>query len=135
MASWALASVGNHRHSVPNRLGKSVPATAAAASHPVPNSRDDQHNCTTQFAFLDGLNHHPFIRASASSTQETTQLVSHADPPRIKARRFSVAREWTDWADPSLSDSLGCPPRRLDAQSLLELACLLEVLIHPKQKG
>jgi hypothetical protein len=48
---------------------------------------------------------------------------------------FSVAREWTDWADPSLSDSLGLPPRRLDAQSLLELACLLEVLIKPKQKG
>ena len=47
---------------------------------------------------------------------------------------FSVAREWTDWADPSLSDSLGFPPRRLDAQLLLELATLLEVLINPKQK-
>ena len=53
----------------------------------------------------------------------------------LKRGSFSVAREWTDWADPSLSDSPGCPPRRLDAQSLLELACLLEVLIHPKQKG
>ena len=48
---------------------------------------------------------------------------------------FSVAREWTDWADPSLSDSLGFPPRRLDAQSLLELASLLEALTKPKQKG
>ena len=48
---------------------------------------------------------------------------------------FSVAREWTDWADPSLADSLDVPPRRLDAQSLLELTCLLEVLTHPKQKG
>ena len=48
---------------------------------------------------------------------------------------FSVAREWTDWADPSLSDSLGLLPRRLDAQLLLELATLLEVLTHPKQKG
>jgi hypothetical protein len=45
---------------------------------------------------------------------------------------FSVAREWTDWADPSLSDSLGFPPRRLDAELLLELATLLEVLINPK---
>jgi hypothetical protein len=53
----------------------------------------------------------------------------------LKRGSFSVARSWTDWADPSLSDSLGLPPRRLDAQSLLELACLLEVLIHPKQKG
>jgi hypothetical protein len=48
---------------------------------------------------------------------------------------FSVAREWTDWVDPSLADSLGVPPRRLDAQSLLELTSLLEVLTHPKQKG
>ena len=47
---------------------------------------------------------------------------------------FSVAREWTDWADPSPSDSLGFPPRRLDAQSLLELATLLEALTNPKQK-
>jgi hypothetical protein len=53
----------------------------------------------------------------------------------LKRGSFSVAREWTDWADPSLSDSLGLPPRRLDAQSLLELAYLLEVLISPKQKG
>jgi Family of unknown function (DUF5372) len=48
---------------------------------------------------------------------------------------FSVAREWTDWADPSLSDSLGFPIRRLDAPLLLELATLLEVLTNPKQKG
>ena len=48
---------------------------------------------------------------------------------------FSVAREWTDWADPSLSDSLGFPPRRLDAQWLLQLATLLEILTNPKQKG
>ena len=39
---------------------------------------------------------------------------------------FSVAREWTDWADPSPYDSLGFPPRRLDAESLFELAALLE---------
>ena len=48
---------------------------------------------------------------------------------------FSVAREWTDWGDPSLSDLLGFPPRRLDAQLLLELTSLLEVLTNPKQKG
>ena len=48
---------------------------------------------------------------------------------------FSVAREWTDWADPTLSDSLGLPPQRLDAQSLLELVSLLEVLTNSKQIG
>jgi hypothetical protein len=48
---------------------------------------------------------------------------------------FSVAREWTDWADPPLPDSLGIPERRLDAQSLLELATLLDLLTNPKQKG
>jgi len=48
---------------------------------------------------------------------------------------FSVAREWTDWADPPLSDSLGFPPQRLDAQLLLELVTLLEVLTRSKQIG
>jgi hypothetical protein len=41
---------------------------------------------------------------------------------------FSVAREWTDWADPSPYSALGLPPRRLHADSLLELADLLEQL-------
>ena len=48
---------------------------------------------------------------------------------------FSVAREWTDWADPTLSDSAGLPPQRLNARSLLELANLLEALTKSKQIG
>ena len=44
---------------------------------------------------------------------------------------FSIAREWTDWADPSLD----LPPQRLDADSLLELATLLGQLTIAKQKG
>jgi hypothetical protein len=41
---------------------------------------------------------------------------------------FSVALEWTDWADPSSGDSLKLPLRRLDAESLLALVTLLEQL-------
>jgi hypothetical protein len=48
---------------------------------------------------------------------------------------FSIAREWTDWADPSPYCSLGMPPRRLDADMLFELAALQEQLTNPKQKG
>src|SRR5260370_3727578 len=48
---------------------------------------------------------------------------------------FSIAREWTDWADPSLYCALGWPPRRLDADSLFELATLLEQLTIPQPKG
>ena len=48
---------------------------------------------------------------------------------------FSVAREWTDWADPTLSDSAGLPPQRLNVRSLLELANLLEALTKSKQIG
>ena len=48
---------------------------------------------------------------------------------------FSVAREWTDWADPTLCDSLGLLPQRLDAQSLHELVNLLEVLTRSKSIG
>jgi hypothetical protein len=53
----------------------------------------------------------------------------------LKRGSFSVAREWTDWADPPLYDSLGLPPQKLDAQSLLELVTLLEVLTTSKQIG
>ncbi len=48
---------------------------------------------------------------------------------------FSIAREWTDWADPSPYGGLGLPPRRLEADSLFELATLLEQLAKPEQKG
>jgi hypothetical protein len=48
---------------------------------------------------------------------------------------FSIAREWTDWADPSPSDSPGFPPRRFDAHSLFELVALQEDLAKPKQEG
>jgi Family of unknown function (DUF5372) len=48
---------------------------------------------------------------------------------------FSMAREWTDWADPSPYCSLGLPPRRLDADLLFELAALLEQLTNREQKG
>ncbi|MBK5291394.1 MAG: hypothetical protein JJE04_06950 [Acidobacteriia bacterium] len=47
---------------------------------------------------------------------------------------FSIAREWTDWADPSPYGSLGLSPRRLDADSLFELASLLERLTNPEKK-
>ena len=41
---------------------------------------------------------------------------------------FSVAREWTDWADVPAYDLLGLSPPRLDANSLFELVTLLEQL-------
>jgi hypothetical protein len=41
---------------------------------------------------------------------------------------FSVTREWTDWADPSPGDSLKLPLQRLDADSLLTLVTLLDLL-------
>ena len=46
---------------------------------------------------------------------------------------FSIARDWTDWADPSPADSLKLPLRRLDAESLLALVTLLEQL--PQQSA
>jgi hypothetical protein len=48
---------------------------------------------------------------------------------------FSVAREWTDWATPSLYDSLNVP-QRLALDSLLELVILLEQLAQSaSEKG
>jgi hypothetical protein len=51
---------------------------------------------------------------------------------------FSIAREWTDWADPSSYGALGLPQRRLDADLLFELAALVDQLTKPEkpeQKG
>src|SRR5262249_40018351 len=48
---------------------------------------------------------------------------------------FSIAREWTDRADPSPYGWLGLPTRRFDPDSLIELASLLEPLTKPEQKG
>jgi len=48
---------------------------------------------------------------------------------------FSVPREWTDWADPSLHNSVDLPPQRFDANSLFDLAALLDQLaISSNQK-
>jgi len=48
---------------------------------------------------------------------------------------FSIAREWTDWADPSPYGELGLLRRRLDGHSLLELVALLEELANqPEEK-
>ena len=47
---------------------------------------------------------------------------------------FSIAREWTDWADPSVHDSLSFPPCRLEAESLFELVTLLEHLTESIKK-
>jgi hypothetical protein len=51
-----------------------------------------------------------------------------------KRGSFSIAREWTDWADPSGYDSLDLPPGRLEAESLFELVSLLEELTKPNKK-
>jgi hypothetical protein len=43
---------------------------------------------------------------------------------------FSIAREWTDWADPSF----GVTPSRFDAGLLLELVTLLEHIVRREEK-
>lgn len=45
---------------------------------------------------------------------------------------FGIAREWTDWADPSVCEVLGFPSCRFDGELLFELVTLLE---HLKERG
>ena len=45
---------------------------------------------------------------------------------------ISIAREWTDWADPCVYDGLVCRPGHFDAECLFQLVTLLELL---KGKG
>lgn len=47
---------------------------------------------------------------------------------------FSVAREWTDWADPSVFELFSLPPCRFRAESLFELVTLLEHLTGREEK-
>jgi hypothetical protein len=51
-----------------------------------------------------------------------------------KCGSFSIARDWTDWADPLMQDALNLPPSRLKAESLLELVTLLEQLTQRDKK-
>jgi hypothetical protein len=51
-----------------------------------------------------------------------------------KQGSFSVAREWTDWADPSVYELVSSRPRRLEVESLLELVTLLEHLTGGEEK-
>ena len=46
---------------------------------------------------------------------------------------FSVARAWTDRADPCPYQALGLPPCRFNGALLLELAKLLEQLAQPNR--
>ena len=53
----------------------------------------------------------------------------------VERGSFSVAHEWTNWAEPAANESLGLPKQRLDADSLFELVTLLERLSQSEQKG
>jgi hypothetical protein len=47
---------------------------------------------------------------------------------------FSIALEWTNWADPAANQSLGLPPQRIDAETLFELVDLVEQLGNSEQR-
>ena len=66
-----------------------------------------------------------------------SQIAAGVDTLILREREsgsFSVAREWTDWADPSVYDLPSFPPCRLEAASLLELVTLLEHLTKRDEK-
>jgi hypothetical protein len=67
-----------------------------------------------------------------------TRRVAGIDTLSLRALErgtISIAREWTDWADPSGCNLMGGSPQRFDADSLFQLAALLEQLASPEQKG
>lgn len=48
---------------------------------------------------------------------------------------FSIAREWTDWADPSPYGALKLPLQHFDADLLFELVTLVEQLSRSEQEA
>jgi hypothetical protein len=61
---------------------------------------------------------HAFCMGARSSNSASSLAARQRELDRGS---FSIAREWTDWADPSPNCSLGLPPRRLDADSLFQV--------------
>jgi Family of unknown function (DUF5372) len=47
---------------------------------------------------------------------------------------IGIAREWTDWAQPSVYEGLSCTPRRFEAESLFQLVTLVELLMGRGEK-
>ena len=82
--------------------------------------------------------HHPFhpLRGQRFEVLKKRR-VAGVDTLILRERErgsFSVAREWTDWADPSVYDSLYLPPCRCEAELLFELVTLLEHLRGSEEK-
>src|SRR5438445_13788335 len=117
---------------------RSVPARLQRLHHrlldePIQHRRDDQRELHLSTASIwDGP------RSATHSIRCAVNVSQYSKKRRIAGNdtlilrgldcgTFSVALEWTDWADPS-GDSLKLPLRRLDAESLLALVTLLEQL-------
>ena len=47
---------------------------------------------------------------------------------------INIARDWTDWADPTLYERLGRPAGHFEPESLLQLVTLLEQLTERREK-
>ena len=74
---------------------------------------------------------HFYEQTSANPTDGVETLILR----ELQRGSFSVAREWTDWADPSLHNSVDFPPQRFDAHLLLDLVAFLDQLaISSNQK-
>jgi hypothetical protein len=74
---------------------------------------------------------HPFHPLRGQRFEVLKQRIAGVDTlilRELERGTFRVAREWTDWAHPSPYDSRALPPRRLAADSLFELAALVQEL-------
>jgi hypothetical protein len=83
---------------------------------------------------------HPLFAASALKVLKHRRLagVDTLLLRELERGSFSVAREWTDWADPSAYDLVGVPTQRLDVHLLFDLVALVEQLDtsgFSKEKG
>jgi Family of unknown function (DUF5372) len=81
---------------------------------------------------------HPFhpLRGQRFEVLKKRRLVG-VDTLILREREhgsFSIAREWTNWADLSVSDLVSLPPSRLSTESLFELVTLLEHLTGKEEK-
>lgn len=81
---------------------------------------------------------HPFhpLRSQRVEVLKKRRLAG-VDTLIVRESRYGsigIAREWTDWADPSVYEALGCAPCRFDAESLFQLVTLLEHLMGKSEE-
>ena len=130
-----------HKNMDESLLQRSAPASASLlfaryGLEPSPRSAQTALDRSSHLGWAEIR--HPFHPLRGQRFEVLKQRrVAGVDTLIVREEGFgsiSIAREWTDWADPSVYEGLNCTPRRFDAESLFQLVTLVELLMGRGEK-